>query len=82
MAIEALGLVLMHSLHGAGDSRRAMTVAIGLQWMGFLPVAYLLGPVFGGGLLAIWLAQLSYRLIQALIFARLWKSGAWQHIRM
>lgn len=82
MAIEALGLVLMHSLHGAGDSRRAMTVAIGLQWVGFLPVAYLLGPVFGGGLLAIWLAQLSYRFVQALVFARLWKRGAWQHIHV
>lgn len=82
MAIEALGLVLMHSLHGAGDSRRAMTVAIGLQWGIFLPVAYLLGPVFGGGLLSIWLAQLGYRLVQALIFAKLWKGGAWQHIRV
>lgn len=82
MAIEALGVILMHSLHGAGDSRRAMTVAIGLQWAGFLPVAYLLGPVFGGGLLAIWLAQLSYRLVQALVFARLWKNGAWQHIHV
>lgn len=82
MAIEAIGLVLMHSLHGAGDSRRVMTVAIGLQWVLFLPAAYLLGPVLGGGLLAIWLAHLSYRLVQALIFARLWHRGAWQHLRV
>lgn len=82
MAVEAVGLVLMHSLHGAGDSRRAMTVAIALQWGMFLPVAYLLGPVLDGDLLAIWLAQLGYRFAQALIFAGLWKGGAWQQIRV
>lgn len=82
MAVEAVGLVLMHSLHGAGDSKRAMTVGVGLQWLAFLPIAYLLGPVWGGGLLAIWLAQLGYRCAQALIFASLWKRGDWQRLRV
>lgn len=77
MAIEAVGLITMHGLLGAGDTGRVMRVGIGLQWLLFLPLAYLVGPVLGFGLLGIWILQGGYRGLMALIFAGMWKKGRW-----
>lgn len=82
MAIEAIGLILMHALLGAGDAKRVMLVSIGMQWLLFLPLAYLIGPVLGFGLLAIWLLQSGYRLLQSLILAMMWRKGQWASIEV
>lgn len=82
MVIEALGLVLMHSLMGAGDVRRVMAVAITAQWLVFLPLAYLAGPVLGLGLIGIWVMQGLYRGGQALFFYRFWKQGKWAAVEV
>lgn len=82
MAVEGLGLVLMHALLGAGDARRVMFVAITTQWLLFLPIAYLVGPVLGLGLLGIWVAQASYRALQAVVFWRFWAGNRWARIRV
>lgn len=82
MPIEALSLVLMHSLLGAGDARRVMVIAITTQWLLFLPVAYLLGPVLGLGLFSIWIAQGSYRALQGLVFWRFWAGNRWVRIKV
>jgi putative MATE family efflux protein len=80
MALEALGMVLMHSLLGAGDARRVMVVSVCVQWLVFLPLAYLIGPVLGFGLTAIWLLQVSYRLLQSGIFTGFWVRRGWDRI--
>jgi MATE family multidrug resistance protein len=80
MTVEALGMVLMHSLLGAGDTRRVMVVAVLMQWAVFLPLAWLLGPVLGGGLTAVWIAQIGYRAVQTGIFWRFWTSKRWAGI--
>jgi putative MATE family efflux protein len=80
MALEALGMVLMHSLLGAGDARRVMLITIGVQWLVFLPLAYLIGPVLGLGLTAIWLLQVGYRLLQSGIFTYFWVRRGWAGI--
>lgn len=82
MLVEALGLVLMHSLLGAGDVRRVMVVAITTQWIMFLPLAYLAGPVLGLGLIGIWVMQGVYRSVQAALFYRFWKGRKWASIRV
>lgn len=82
IGVDAVGMVLMNSLIGAGASRASMVVTIATQWLLFLPVAYLLGPVLGLGLMAIWTAQVSYRGLTALIFAHLWQKGAWATIKV
>jgi putative MATE family efflux protein len=80
IALDGVGLVLMNALLGAGANRLTMSVSVALQWGLFLPVAYSL-VIFGGfGLLEIWIANASYRLLQALIYARIWQRGAWQNI--
>jgi Na+-driven multidrug efflux pump len=54
-----------------------MVVSIALQWVLFLPAAYLLGPVMGCGLSAVWTGQVVYRSLQALVFALIWRSRIW-----
>ncbi len=80
MPIEALGFAFMHALLGAGDARSVMFVSVGIQWLLLLPVAYLLGPLFGLGLLSIWLLQGGTRALQSALFFTLWRSRRWQHI--
>ncbi len=82
IAIDGVGLVLQNAMLGAGDSRRVMVVAILLQWALFLPIAYVVGPVLGGGLLAIWLTQAGHRTLQAGCFAAMWHRGRWAQIRV
>ena len=73
---------LMQALLGVGASRLVMIVAVPLQWLVFLPVSYLLGPVFAMGLLSIWIAMGVYRLLQTAIFTIAWQRGGWQTIKV
>ncbi len=82
MCMESVGLVLMNALLGAGDSRSVMLASVGIQWGLFLPAAFVLGPVLGFGLLALWSANLSYRMLLAGVFFILWRRGAWADIRV
>jgi putative MATE family efflux protein len=82
IGLNAVGLVLQHALLGAGASRLTMTVVVGMQWGLYLPVAYVVGPVLGHGLLGIWIAQVAYFGIQGMIFAVLWWRGRWAKIEV
>ena len=80
--LDAVGIVLINALLGAGASRQVMAISIALQWLLFLPLAWLVGLQLGYGLMGIWLCFAGYRLIQALIFASLWEAAKWQTIRV
>lgn len=80
IGIDSAGMVLMNSLQGAGDSTRVMFVAAGLQWLLFLPAAYVIGPILGHGLTAIWIANICYRAMQVGVFAFFWKGEGWTRI--
>lgn len=75
--VEAVAAVLMNAHLGAGSSRTVLAVSVGTQWGVFLPAAWLLGPVLGFGLVAIWLAQAAYRILNLFFFARSWRRRAW-----
>ncbi len=81
IALDAISLVLMSALQGAGASKQTMIVGVVMQWGVFLPVAYLLGPVYGVGLTSIWIAQIIYRTIQMFWFVILWKQKHWQKLK-
>lgn len=80
MPVEAVGFTFMHALLGAGDAKGVMYVSIGIQWLLLLPLAYLIGPVLGFGLLSIWILQGGFRAMQSAIFLLKWKNRRWQHI--
>ena len=49
IVVDAAGMVLMQALNGAGATRTSMTVSVGLQWLLFLPAAFVAGPTLGMG---------------------------------
>lgn len=82
IGIDAIGMVLMNALIGAGASRTSMVVSVSTQWLLFIPAAYVMGPILGMGLMAIWIAQVSYRGLTAVIFAHIWRAGRWADIKI
>jgi putative MATE family efflux protein len=80
--LDAVGMVLMNALMGAGDIKRVMLVATSFQWLVFLPLVYLIGPVMGLGLAVVFALQVMYRSFQSLTFALMWKRGRWQSIEL
>ena len=79
---DAVGLVLQNALLGAGDTLRVAVFAILLQWLVFLPAAYVVGPVLGYGLLGIWVAMAVHRMLQAAGFVVLWQRGRWAKVSL
>lgn len=77
LPLEALGMVMMHALIGAGATNQSMKVSMVMQWLLFLPAVWVLGPMMGFGLAVIWLAQAIYRSVQAIIFTYMWRSRNW-----
>jgi putative MATE family efflux protein len=78
--LDAIGLVLMNALQGAGATKTTLKVSLLMQWVVFLPTVYFVGPILGYGLTAIWLVQLLYRGTQAMIYAKLWHKRNWTEI--
>jgi len=82
MPVEALGFAFMHGLLGAGDARRFMYVSVGIQWLLFLPLAFVIGPYLGYGLLGVWLWQGITRALQSFLFLSMWRGRKWQQIEV
>ncbi|MDF1818717.1 MAG: MATE family efflux transporter [Immundisolibacteraceae bacterium] len=80
--LEGIKRVYQHALLGAGDPRRPMQIQLTTQWLLFIPSAWLAGLPFGLGLLGIWIVQEIHRLLQALLFRRLWRRGQWRGVSL
>jgi MATE family multidrug resistance protein len=80
--LECVAAVLMNAHLGAGSSRTVLALSVATQWGAFLPAAWLLGPVLGFGMLAIWLAQAAYRMLNLTLFSWSWRRRAWASVRM
>lgn len=78
LALDAASLVLNQALYGAGAGQMSMTINIISQWCFFLPLAWLFGPILGGGLLAIWLVQFAQRCINSGLYTWIWRQRHWQ----
>lgn len=77
---EAILMVLLNSIMGAGATRIALIVNVGMQWLLFLPLAYIIGPVLGWGLIGVWCARICYRLLQSMTLVAVWKRRNWANI--
>ncbi len=80
LVLDAVGMVLLNALQGAGATRRAALVAILCQWGIGIPMAYALGPGLGLDLGWIWASQAVYRGCQAAIFVWTWRGSSWTRI--
>ncbi|MBT8061012.1 MAG: MATE family efflux transporter [Xanthomonadales bacterium] len=82
IGFDTAGMVLMNALIGAGDTRRSMWISLIWQWAFFLPLAYLVGPGLGFGLLGVWIVNSFYRVGQAVNCATQWAGRKWAHIEI
>ncbi|MBD3894376.1 MATE family efflux transporter [Halomonas sp. ML-15] len=80
IVLDAAALVLGQALLGAGANRTVMTLTLSMQWLLFLPLAWLVGVVFDHGLVGIWWVQLGYRMLNSLCFVLLWQRRHWQRL--
>ena len=82
LGVECIGIVLFNTINGAGDTTRTMKISFALQWVVFLPMAWMLGPYWGFGLTAIWIGQIIYRLIFTWAMIVLWQDRKWSTIEV
>ncbi|WP_426417462.1 MATE family efflux transporter [Aestuariirhabdus sp. LZHN29] len=82
MVLDAAAIVLTQALLGAGANRTVMRISASVQWLLFLPLAWILGPVLGYGLSAIWALQLGQRALSSVLFASIWRQRQWVSIRI
>ena len=80
--IEAVGIIILNALQGAGATKSVAKFSIGLQWVLMLPLAYVIGPVLGFGLIGVWAWFVFYRFITAGVFAAVWQAGKWQTVKV
>ena len=82
LGADCAGMILMNALIGAGDTRRSLWISSISQWGFFLPLAYLVGPVLGFGLLGVWIVNSLYRFGQALVCVQVWRGRRWASIEL
>jgi len=82
ISFDTAGMVLMNALIGAGDTRRSMWISLLWQWVFFLPLAYLVGPALGFGLVGVWIVNGLYRTGQAVNCVGQWAGRKWADIKI
>lgn len=70
-------LVIISALRAAGDAKFPTLIGVCVMWGILIPLAYVLGIVFGFGLLGIWFAMLIDEWIRGIIMLRRWKKKQW-----
>ncbi len=74
----AVGVVLANGLQAAGKTFFVMKAEVVTNLFIFVPLAYLMGVIFGGGLVWAWTALPVYILIYTSVIYGKYKKGDWQ----
>ncbi|WP_422408968.1 MULTISPECIES: MATE family efflux transporter [unclassified Endozoicomonas] len=78
--LDAASLVFTQALLGAGANRTVLGIRAAGQWLILLPLCWLVGPVLGLGLTAVWLVQTLQRLISSMAFVMVWQTRKWERV--
>lgn len=78
----AVGMILTQALFGAGNTRYVMRIELILHFACLVPLAWLLGITFNGGLTGIWLSAVAYVALLAFAMVRKFASNDWAQIRL
>ena len=82
IGFEVAAIIFTQTLLSAGASKQVMLTNLLMQWVIFLPLAWLLGPTLGFGLTGIWLLQAAQRITLSLIYGAIWHKRHWAHINV
>jgi MATE family multidrug resistance protein len=77
---DALGMVLGGGLEGAGMTKWVFVAELIVNWLIFLPFAYLAAHVFGWGLTGAWIAFGSYLILFGTVVTIKFSSGTWKTV--
>lgn len=80
--VIAGGMILTQALFGAGNPAFVMKVELALHFGVLIPGAYLLGVIFNGGLLGVWLGAAVYVVMLTVIMAWKFRQGSWKSIQL
>ncbi|WP_330927059.1 MATE family efflux transporter [Candidatus Sororendozoicomonas aggregata] len=78
--IDTAALVLSRALLGAGANRSVLVIRFFFQWCVLLPLVWLVGPVLGWGLSAVWGVQALQKFLSSLTFIIVWHQKRWIEI--
>jgi Na+-driven multidrug efflux pump len=76
-ALDALGMTTAGCLEGAGLTAFVMRVDVGLNWLLFLPLSWLIIVAGGGGILEGFAALAAYLTAYAALLQRAFRRGDW-----
>ena len=79
---DAFGICANGVLRGAGDTRFVMIVGLSYAWFLFLPLAYLLGYTFKGGVVGAWIGATIYIIIYGITIFMRFRRGKWESIEI
>ena len=79
---DAFGICANGTLRGAGDTRFIMIAGISYAWFLFVPLSYLFGYTFGGGVVGAWIGATIYIVIYAMTAFLRFRRGKWESIKI
>ncbi|MFH0881420.1 MAG: MATE family efflux transporter, partial [bacterium] len=79
---DAVGMVLGGALEGAGMTKWVFVAELTVNWLIFLPFAYLAAYVFGWGLTGAWIAFGSYLTLFGTVVTIKFASGTWKTVKV
>lgn len=75
---RTFNLVIIRSMHAAGDIKYPVTIGIISMWGVAALLSYIFGIVLGMGLVGVWIAMAMDELLRGVLVYRRWKQGKWR----
>jgi Na+-driven multidrug efflux pump len=80
--IDAAGMIFASALEGAGNTRWVMMAEVGVNWLIFLPMTYLLTFAAGMGRFGPWIAWAVYMIVFGIVCFLKFQHGSWKKIKI
>ncbi len=79
-AFDGIGVVLLNVLVGIGDTMAAFKINTTIQWLLFLPLAWLFAVNLGYGMMALWIGMIGYRALLAMSMFWRFRGSGWTKV--
>jgi len=79
---DGFGICANGALRGAGDTRFTMIIGLSYAWFLFVPLAYLFGYTFNGGVVGSWIGATIYIVIYGITIFMRFRRGKWESMKI